>query len=155
MRKGLSITAAVGIFILAVALLPPCLAAPIFGDTPQPRLLSVVQYAQVKFAGMYEGVVERHTVGGGNEEARLYRVAVNPDMKNGAVWIYSGGVLRTILLFSGSLDGSTFSGTTRPVQQSGTYKPDNIRLDFSPDGMSVRWQHNDGTIMGSGMLKRI
>ena len=57
-----------------------------------------------------------------------------------------------MLLFDGTLQGNTFVGKTRPVQVNGGYTPDNIKLEFAPDGQSVHWYHNDGTREGSGTL---
>lgn len=144
-------------FIGLASLLQPVAAA----TAPQPGasqpaiIHRSLQLAQVAFAGIYQGDVQRHRINGGAEETRMYRIALNPDMQNGIVWIYSGGKLLYILLFSGTLDGNTFTGKTRPVQAGAGYTPDNIRLDFTPDGKSVRWQHNDGKILGSGILNRI
>jgi hypothetical protein len=150
--------AAVAVFVAATfGFAAASFAAPSSGSvTAQSSTLPpALQFAQVSFAGIYEGQVQRHRVAGGEEETRTYRLAMNPDMQNAAVWIYSRGKLITVLLVSGSLQGNTFTGKSRPVQQTTDYKPDNIRLDFEPDGRSVRWQHNDGTIMGSGVLNRI
>ncbi len=112
--------------------------------------------ASTSFAGTYEGPVERRLLAGTPDETRTYRLTMNPDNQNGTVWIYSDGNLLYVLLFDGTLQGTTFVGKTRPVQvNGGGYTPDNIKLEFAPDAQSVHWYHNDGTKEGSGTLKRM
>jgi len=112
--------------------------------------------AQASFSGTYEGNINRRYVA--NRQAiatRLYRIAVSPDLVNGTVWIYEGGNLLHTLLIKGNMQaGRVFVGTTRPVEGTKPYTPDNIRLEFSADGQSVTWYHDDGTLEGSGTLFR-
>jgi len=131
------------------ASLPPSPAAP----APSRQGAGV---PATSFAGTYEGAVERRLLTGAPDEPRTYRLTINPDNQNGTVWIYRDGNLLYVLLFSGTLQGNTFVGKTRPVQAtSGGYTPDNIQLEFAPDAQSVLWYHNDGTKEGSGTLKRM
>jgi hypothetical protein len=112
--------------------------------------------AQASYSGTYEGNVDRRYVATRQAVAtRLYRIAVNPDLVNGTVWIYENGSLLHILLIKGSMQRpGVFVGTTRPVESAKPYSPDNIRLEFSSDGQSVAWYHHDGTLEGSGRLVR-
>jgi tetratricopeptide (TPR) repeat protein len=134
---------------------PPASLPPATVPTPAPPR-EASENPGANFAGTYEGLVERHRVDGTPDASRTYRLTMNPDGRNGTVWIYSGSELLYVLLFSGMREGTTFTGKTRPVQDSsGNYKPDEIKLEFAPDGRSVRWYHSDGTMEGSGTLKRV
>jgi hypothetical protein len=155
MGKRFATAVAAAFAAASIGFLAPAVGAPAVGAAHTAAPPPALRVAELNFAGMFEGKVQRHRVSGEQQETRTYIMAMNPDMQNGAVWIYSQGKLLDVLLFAGALHGNTFTGKTRPVQQTGNYTPDNIRLDFAADSKSVRWQHNDGTILGSGILSRI
>jgi uncharacterized protein (DUF736 family) len=107
-------------------------------------------------AGIYAGKVDRRSLRGERAEARTYRLTMNPDMNTGKVLIYNpDGTLRSEIGLIGKMrDDGSFEGTTTVIDGPPNYKPDHVRLVFSPDRASVEWYHNDGTMEGSGTLSR-
>jgi hypothetical protein len=106
--------------------------------------------------GTYAGKVDRRYITGEPQATRSYRLTMNPDMNTAKVLIYDveGKLLNEIGLVGKMTDDRTFEGKTTVINASPNYKPDNVRLVFSPDRSSVEWYHNDGTLEGSGTLSR-
>ncbi len=139
------------IALSAIALLFGLVAAPTGAVSFEPA----ARLAQGEVAGIYEGEVHREFIQGRRQrETRLYRVAINPDGANAAIWIYQDGKLLYTLLATGRMEGRTFVGRTRPVQQEGDYNPDRIRLEFAADGGTLTWFHTDGNTEGRGTLTK-
>jgi hypothetical protein len=104
--------------------------------------------------GTYAGKVDRRYITGEPQATRSYRLTMNPDMNTAKVLIYDveGKLLNEIGLVGKMTDDRTFEGKTTVINASPNYKPDNVRLVFSPDRSSVEWYHDDGTLEGSGTL---
>jgi hypothetical protein len=129
------------------------------GATDVPRsgsLLAQNLAAPANIAGTYSGRVDRRSVRGEPQATRTYRLTMNPDTNTGKLFIHDlDGTLRSeIGLVGKMIDDRTFEGTTTVIDASPNYRPDHVRLVFSPDRGSVEWYHNDGTIEGSGTLSR-
>ncbi|TMJ28594.1 MAG: hypothetical protein E6G88_12050 [Alphaproteobacteria bacterium] len=110
--------------------------------------------ASTTIAGTYAGKVDRRYINGEPQATRTYRLTMNPDMNTAKVLIYDleGKLLNEIGLVGKMTDDRTLEGKTTVINSSPNYKPDNVRLVFSPDRSSVEWYHNDGTLEGSGTL---
>ena len=128
---------------------------PVAHGTPGAGLL-VAQNAAASttIAGTYGGKVDRRYINGEPQATRTYRLTMNPDMNTAKVLIYDleGKLLNEIGLVGKMTDDRTLEGKTTVINSSPNYKPDNVRLVFSPDRSSVEWYHNDGTLEGSGTL---
>jgi hypothetical protein len=113
--------------------------------------------AHAAIPGTYAGEVDRRYISGDPQATRTYRLTMNPDMNTGKVLIYDldGKLRNEIGLVGKMIDERTFEGKTTVINASPNYKPDNVRLVFSPDGSSVQWYHNDGTLEGAGTLPRL
>jgi uncharacterized caspase-like protein len=108
-------------------------------------------------AGTYRGSVVRNQMATQKkEETRRYTVTFDPDGKGGKLAIKGGSVNYEMSFVGQMKDGQTFVGKTRPADANipKNYIPDDITLEFSSDGKSLRWHHEDGKIEGSGMLSR-
>jgi hypothetical protein len=114
----------------------------------------VAQTRQGPLPGTYTGKVDRRYINGEPQATRSYRLTMNPDMNTAKVLIYDleGKLLNEIGWVGKMTDDRTFEGKTTVINASPNYKPDDVRLVFSPDGSSVEWYHNDGTLEGSGTL---
>jgi hypothetical protein len=125
-------------------------------DSRPGAVLAQSATAPADIPGTYAGKVDRQRIGGGPQATRTYRLTMNLDMNTGKVLIYDldGKLLNEIGLVGKMTDDRTFEGKTMAINASPTYRPDNIRLVFSPDRGSVEWYHNDGSLEGSGTLSR-
>jgi len=123
--------------------------------TPAPGTRVVQMPATV--AGTYAGNVDRRTLNGEARATRTYRLTMNPDMNTGKVLIYDldGRLLNEIALVGKMTDGGKFEGQTIVIKAAPNYKPDNVRLVFSPDRTSVHWYHDDGALEGTGLLSHV
>jgi hypothetical protein len=108
-------------------------------------------------AGIYTGSVSRSQMATHKkEETRRYTVTFDPDGKGGKLAIKGGSVNYEMSFVGQMKDGQTFVGKTRPADANipKNYIPDDVTLEFSSDGKSLRWHHEDGKIEGSGTLSR-
>lgn len=122
--------------------------------TPAPNAVAAALPA---FAGVYSGSVSRSQMATHKkEETRRYTVTFDADGRGGKLAIKGGSVDYEMSFVGQMKDGRTFVGKTRPADANipKNYIPDDITLEFSSDGKSLRWHHEDGKIEGSGMLAR-
>ena len=112
--------------------------------------------ASLAISGTYSGRVDRRSVNGQTQPARLCRLTINSDVSTGTAVIsdIAGQPLFELALVGKMADDQTFEGNASIINASRTYKPDNVRLIFSPDRKSVEWRQSDGAIEGQGVLSR-
>ena len=105
--------------------------------------------------GVYSGPVKRSLIAGGERATRTYRVRLNDDLTTGTIDVYElDGKFVAHLGFAGVLSGLTFDGKTVVLNAASNYIPDNIHMEIAANHRSLTWYHNDGTMQGSGTLKR-
>lgn len=141
-------------FIAAVLMLTSGLAV---AAAPAPMTNPPIVLAEnSSLAGVYSGKVFRSTVGGKQEETRIYTVRLNDDLTTGTIDVaHLDGKAIAHLGFAGQFSGgNVFIGKTVIINAPPDYIPDNIRITFNPGNRTANWYHNDGRMQGSGTLRR-
>jgi uncharacterized membrane protein len=107
--------------------------------------------------GVYGGDVKRtNMITRKSSETRRYTVTFDPDGRSGKLVINGTGVNYEMVFVGDMKDTRTYVGKTKPTvaSTSTNYKPDNITMEFSADGRSLKWHHEDGTMEGAGTFRR-